>query len=106
MKNLFSEIPAKLPQERFETLLGSESLHIQRIVSRGHASPKGFWYEQERDEWVVVLQGAAELQFEDEEELLRMGPGDWVNIPAGRRHRVQWTDPDQATIWLAVHYRG
>jgi cupin 2 domain-containing protein len=105
MKNLFADIPSEIPEERFDTLLQADSLHIQRIVSRGHASPDGFWYDQQQDEWVVVMQGAAVLQFEDQAKPVEMGPGDWLNIPAGRRHRVAWTDPDRPTIWLAVHYQ-
>jgi cupin 2 domain-containing protein len=72
------------------------------IVSVGHASPEGFWYDQPQNEWVVVLRGAARIQFEDERVELR--PGDWIHIPAHRRHRVEWTTPDEPTLWLAVHY--
>jgi cupin 2 domain-containing protein len=104
MKNLFSDIPEDLPDELLESLLDAESVRIERIVSHGHASPEGFWYDQQRNEWVVVLTGAARLRFEDDEKLLEMRPGDFVNIPARRRHRIEWTTPDEPTVWLGVHY--
>ena len=80
----------------------AKDLRIERIVSRGHASPDGFWYDQESSEWVLLVAGAARLRFEGEEPL-HLKPGDYVHIPAHRRHRVEWTDPDAATIWLAIH---
>jgi cupin 2 domain-containing protein len=104
MKNLFSNIPDDLADELLETLLDAESVRIERIVSHGHASPEGFWYDQEQHEWVVVLRGAARLQFDDDDKLVEMRPGDYVNIPAHKRHRVEWTIPDAPTVWLAVHY--
>jgi cupin 2 domain-containing protein len=103
MPNLFAEIPANLPDELVETLLGGTAFRVERIVSSGHVSSPGFWYDQERPEWVVVLRGRASLRFEGEEPLM-MGPGDFLNIPAHRRHRVEWTTPDEPTVWLAVHY--
>ena len=104
MNNLFSSIPKSLPQELTQTLVSAGTIRIERIVSHGHASPKGFWYDQPEHEWVVVLQGAARLQFEDED--LELKPGDFVNIPAHRKHCVGWTTPDEPTIWLAVFYTG
>ena len=102
MDNLFDRIPAELPEELFETLIRTEAVHIERIVSRGHATPEGEWYDQEHDEWVLLVQGAAQLVFDDGREVA-MGPGDWLEIPARCRHRVAWTDPNQETVWLAVH---
>ena len=104
MKNLFADRPTDLPEEFVEVLAENKHVRIERIVSTGHASPEGFWYDQDESEWVVVLKGKARLLFEGEEEPLAMGPGDCVNIPAHKRHRVEWTDPDQPTIWLAVYY--
>jgi cupin 2 domain-containing protein len=101
--NLFAELPPRLPEELFTTLLDSASIRIERIVSHGQASPDGFWYDQPQHEWVVVLKGAARLRFED--EMIEMKPGDFVNIPAHKRHRVEWTTPDEPTVWLAVFYR-
>lgn len=100
--NLFRDVPASLPAELFTPVVDAPSVRIERIVSYGQASPDGFWYDQERVEWVVVLAGAARLQFED--RTLDLQPGDFVNIPAHTRHRVEWTAPDEPTIWLAVHY--
>ncbi|NCC94718.1 MAG: cupin domain-containing protein [Opitutae bacterium] len=104
MKNLYGDIPVDLPGELVQTVLQAASVRIERIVSRGHASPEGFWYDQGRDEWVMVLVGAARLRFEGDDNALEMRPGDFVNIPAHRRHRVEWTTPDEPTVWLAVHY--
>lgn len=102
MNNLFSDIPVDLPDELSQSLLSTDSVRVERIVSHGHASPEGFWYDQGQNEWVVVLEGAAKLRFEDETRELKRG--DFVNILAHRRHRVEWTTPDEPTIWLAVYY--
>jgi cupin 2 domain-containing protein len=103
--NLFAEIPDDLPDELFQTLLRAPGLRIERIVSMGHVSPGGFWYDQDTDEWVLLLKGAARLAFEGEEPIDLL-PGAFVNIPSHRRHRVEWTDPAGPTIWLAIHHRG
>ncbi len=102
--NLFSEIPDTLSHERFEDILTSDHFRVERIVSAGHASPEAFWYDQETHEWVMVLQGSAGLSVEGVEGIVRLHPGDHLHIPARARHRVEWTDPDGITIWLAVHY--
>ncbi|MFC3124090.1 cupin domain-containing protein [Pseudoroseomonas globiformis] len=78
---------------------------VERILSRGAASPDGFWYEQEWDEFVLVLSGAAVLAFPDAGEH-RLEAGDYAVLPALCRHRVAWTDPEQETVWLAVHLPG
>ena len=104
IQNLFSELPADMPNEVSNSILSADSIQIERIVSHGHASPAGFWYDQEMAEWVLVLQGKAKLRLEGEEKPLEMGPGDHINIPAHRRHRVEWTTPDSPTVWLAIHY--
>jgi cupin 2 domain-containing protein len=102
--NLFADLPSSLPEELFTTLLQAAGVRIERIVSHGHSSPTGFWYDQPEGEWVVVLKGAARLDFEDGTR--EMGSGDFINIPAHKKHRVAWTTPDEPTIWLAVHYDG
>ena len=102
--NLFTDIPAHLPEELFTTLLEAPNIRIERIVSHGHVSPDGFWFDQDQHEWVMVLKGAARLQFEN--ETIELKPGDFINIPAHRKHRVEWTTPDEPTIWLAVFYEG
>jgi cupin 2 domain-containing protein len=104
--NLFSDLARRLPEEVVETLAEAAEVRIERIVSHGHASPPDFWYDQDQNEWVLVLKGAARLRFEDEEEAVEMEPGDFLNIPAHKRHRVEWTAPNEPTLWLAVHYGG
>ena len=104
MLNLLADIPTTLPEELVQTILGRPNLRIERIISQGHASPDGFWYDQETHEWVLLVRGAARLRIEGEEPL-EMTAGAFVNIPAHKRHRVEWTDPNQPTIWLAIHYQ-
>ena len=101
---LDSAIPGDLPEELVTVLARGDGVRVERTVSRGHASAPDFWYDQEEHEWVLVSAGRARLSFESGEQL-DMGPGDYVNIPARCRHRVDWTDPDTDTIWLAVFYR-
>ena len=98
--NLFDQLPSAPGGEEFQTLLRGKGVRVERIVSHHHASPPGFWYDQDGGEWVAVLQGEATLEFADA-RLLEMRAGDWVSIPAHVRHRVQRTGA--ATIWLAVH---
>ena len=105
LTNLFADIPDDLPEELILTLLSTPGVRIERIISLGHSSPEGFWYDQEATEWVLLLKGAARLRFEGEEPI-ELGPGAFVNIPAHRRHRVEWTDPSEPTIWLAIHYES
>ena len=99
---MLAQIPALLPEELTEILVSSASIRIERIVSHGHASPEDFWYDQHEHEWVVILQGAARLEFEDEK--IELKSGDFVSIPANRRHRVAWTTPHEPTVWLAIFY--
>ena len=103
VNNIFEAIPADLPREILDPLVAGESVRIERIVSKGHVSPETGWYDQEQNEWVIVLRGRARLVFEDGESLT-MTDGDFTNIPAHRKHKVEWTAPDIETIWLAVHY--
>ncbi len=102
--NLFADLPDDLPEELFDQLAVGGNVRIERIVSTGHSSPDGFWYDQDQAEWVVVLKGTARLRIDGDDEPIELKPGDWINIPAHKRHRVEWTDPDQPTVWLAVHY--
>ena len=101
--NIFAAIPAPSAAEQVLPLLSSQDVRIERIVSAGQASPDGFWYDEKDAEWVLVLAGSAALQLEDEAELLKLEPGDYIFIPPHRRHRVSFTDQAQPTIWLAVH---
>jgi cupin 2 domain-containing protein len=104
--NLLDDIPAQLVEELFTTLLRANGFRVERIVSQGHVSPPGFWYDQNDSEWVVVLQGSAAVQFEGNAGLVELRPGSYLNIPAHARHRVQWTDPNEKTVWLVIHYRA
>ena len=101
--NIFDGISQHLSSEVIETLVNAPGVRIERIVSHGQNSPDAFWYDQEQDEWVILLQGAARVQFEV--ETIDLKPGDYISIPAHKRHRVEWTTPDAPTVWLAVHYR-
>ena len=102
--NLLGDLPAALPQEIVQTLVSGSSVRIERIISRGHASPESFWYDQVEHEWVLVVSGRARVRLEGE-EAIELSAGSFLNIPARRRHRVDWTDPDQPTVWLAIHYQ-
>jgi len=103
--NIFSWKPCDGPDETLTELLSSRDVKIERIVSRAHASPPDFWYDQQWAEWVIVLAGAAALMIEGEAKARTLRPGDFVHIPPHVRHRVAWTDATDVTVWLAVHYR-
>ena len=105
-ENLLDNLPADLPEELFTTILQADGFAVERIVSQGHASPPGFWYDQEENELVMVLEGSAAVQFEGDAEPVELRRGSYLNIPAHARHRVAWTDPNEKTVWLAIHYRG
>jgi cupin 2 domain-containing protein len=102
--NIFAQIPRQAAAEEIVELVEAGAVRIERIVSTGQASPPGFWYDQPWTEWVLLLTGAAGLLFEDEPTLRELKAGDYLLIPAGQRHRVEWTDATQPTVWLAVHY--
>jgi cupin 2 domain-containing protein len=102
--NLLRELPDARGGEVIEKILAAPGVRIERIVSFGQASPPGSWYDQNQAEWVLLLTGAARLRFADEPEPRPLAPGDWVEIAAHRRHRVEWTDPARTTVWLAVFH--
>jgi cupin 2 domain-containing protein len=102
-KNLFTNIPHDLDKEVVDILLQSSDIRIERILSKGHTSPESGWYDQTQHEWVILLEGAATITFEDGKET-NLSKGDYLNIPAHVKHKVSWTDPDVETIWLAVFY--
>ncbi|MGJ0486259.1 MAG: cupin domain-containing protein [Methylomicrobium sp.] len=103
--NIFSGLPEQLPNELFEQILKHGGIEIERIISKGHITPEGQWYDQDWDEWVLLLQGQAILVYQNEKEPIHLKPGDYMLIPAQRRHRVEWTDPAIETVWLAIHWR-
>ena len=102
--SIFQNIPRDFPEELFETLCATDSVKIERIVSRGHASPEGFWYDQDGNEFILVVQGSAGLTIEGEEGIVVLKAGDYMNIAAHVKHRIEWTDASCETVWLAVHY--
>jgi cupin 2 domain-containing protein len=104
-KNIFARVPTRADKEETAVLVALPGVRIERIVSTGQASPPGFWYDQDWTEWVVVLAGSAGLLIEGEDAPRILAPGDYLEIPPHVRHRVEWTDPDRPTIWLAVHAR-
>jgi cupin 2 domain-containing protein len=103
--NIFSDIPEHLPNELFESILKKGGIEIERIVSKGHITAAGEWYDQNWDEWVMLLQGQATLVFQVDAETVLLKAGDYLLIPAHCRHRVEWTDASVETIWLAIHWR-
>jgi cupin 2 domain-containing protein len=103
-KNIFEDIPVNVTEETVEIISETDSIRIERIVSRAHSSPHDFWYDQEKNEYVIILKGRAGLAFEKRDDVIVMGPGDYLEIPAHVRHRVEWTDPEEDTIWLAINY--
>lgn len=103
--NIFAGVFPDARAESLTSLLEAANVRIERIVSLGHASPPGFWYDQDQHEWVIVLRGAARLFFEGDATPIELSAGDYVDIPAHRKHRVEWTTPEEPTVWLAVHCR-
>jgi cupin 2 domain-containing protein len=104
--NLYKDIPEITKDEVVEPLLQTRHFRLERIISKRHATPPGKWYDQETEEWVVLLKGSAGLLFEGNPQVQVMRAGDSLLIPSRRRHRVEWTDPKEETIWLALHYHG
>lgn len=102
--SLHSAIPATLPDELVDTLASGRDVRIERIVSKGHCSPPGYWYDQDQQEWVLLVQGEAVLRFERDNRSVRLTAGTYVHIAAHERHRVEWTAEQSETIWLAVFY--
>ena len=103
MNNLFENIPKNLEEEALEQLVKSEHISIERIISKGHQSPHSGWYDQDKNEWVIVVSGKAILSFDDGSDIT-LKKGDYINIPAHKKHKVKWTEPSVETIWLAIFY--
>ncbi|MGL6225988.1 MAG: cupin domain-containing protein [Thermoguttaceae bacterium] len=104
LSNLFDRLPDSLVEEQIEILFLRPHARIERIVSDGQASPVGFWYDQDEIEWVLLLQGSAVLEFQDEPRFRELQPGDFLLIPAHQKHRVHATASNGKTIWLALFY--
>lgn len=102
--NIFKNIPDASNFEHFTDLLGEPNIRIERIVSKGQATPKGEWLVQNCSEWVMLLKGSAALVFYGDDKEHVMNPGQYILIPPNCRHRVEWTNPDDVSIWLAIHF--
>ncbi len=100
--NLFQDMPTSLPNDLVETLLKTEHVRIERIVSTGQSSPENFWYDQDEGEWVILLRGAATLEFAGDIGMRRLCPGDYLFIPAHQKHRIIATSTKKPAVWLAV----
>ncbi len=105
IRNIYSPVLAETDQEEFETLLQHDHFRLERIVSDGHATPEGQWFDQAHDEWVILLKGSAGLRMEGDAEPIILRAGDYLLIPAHRKHRVEWTSPVERTYWLTLHYQ-
>jgi cupin 2 domain-containing protein len=106
MQNIYTAFSASGDQEAFEILLQNKALRLERIVSEGHSTPEGCWFDQPEDEWVILLRGSAGLRFDGQPDPIVLNPGDYLLIPAHKKHRVEWTSPTAKTYWLALHYKN
>jgi len=104
MNNLYENIPRDIPEEIFGTIFEKSGVRVERIISKGQATPPGEWLSQDKNEWVILLEGGAEISFEGEGGSQSMRPGDHLLIEPGKRHRVESTLSDKVTIWLAVYF--
>ncbi len=102
--NLFESIPEDISEEVFATLVREENVRIERIVSRGQSSPATGWYDQDENEWVMVVKGEAKILYENG-HVVHLKAGSYINLRAHTKHKVAWTKPDTETIWLAVYYK-
>ena len=100
--NIFEQIIVDKNEEKFFEIFKNDKIKIEKIVSNGQTSPENFWYEQEKSEFVLLLEGFAILEFENREEELKKG--DCLNIQAYEKHRVKFTSLDEPTVWFAVFY--
>ena len=103
LNNIFEAMPDNLDEEVVDLIVQNEKTKIERIISRGQSSPATGWYDQEKDEWVLVLKGEAIISF-DNGKSVNLKAGNHINISAHTKHKVKWTDPQTETVWLAVHY--
>ena len=104
IKNIFSALPENPSLEVFETIISNNKIKLERIVSNGYSSPERFWYDQEENEWVLILKGRAGIKFIDSKDEVILKAGDFLDIPAHVKHRVEWTSSNEETIWLALFY--
>jgi cupin 2 domain-containing protein len=100
--SIFADIPKQLSEELCQNLFSKPNVRIERIISKGQHSPKDFWYDQNQDEWILLVQGHARLEL-FATGMLELVAGDYLLIPAHCKHRVDWTDSLTETIWLAIY---
>ncbi|MHC1739254.1 MAG: cupin domain-containing protein [Ignavibacteriaceae bacterium] len=103
IKKFFADLPENLSEEFFETIALGKNFRLERIISNGHSSPDGFWYDQDQDEFVIIMKGKAELEFENS-KFINLSPGDYLTIQAHTKHRVSKTSDSEETIWLTIYY--
>jgi cupin 2 domain-containing protein len=103
-QNIYTDIPEVMSNEFFQILHKTSNMKIERIISRGHSTPAGQWYDQDSDEWVILLKGQATLSYEDTTQPVNLSTGDYLFIPAHTKHRVDWTHQSCESIWLAIHF--
>jgi len=103
VKNFLNDLPGKQPEEFFEDIIKGKNFRLERIVSDGHSSPPDFWYDQDQNEFVLLLSGSAQLEFQDN-TVVNLTPGDSIDIKAHSKHRVSSTSPSGKTVWLAIFY--
>lgn len=102
--NILDNIPLVFEEEAFEDLLVTKHLKLERILSKGHVTPQGEWYDQDQNEWVLLLKGAASIKIAKQQGLVHLKAGDYLLIPAHQKHRVEWTSSEEVTVWLALFY--
>jgi len=102
-KNIFDNILSNIPEEIIESLIDSNGIKVECIISKGHISPKEFWYDQDKNKFVILLKRSAKLLFENDEQII-LSEGDYISIPSHKKHHVEWTDSETETIWLAIFY--
>ncbi len=103
--NLLEQVDsAENSKELIEVLACGENIRVERIVSLGHCSETGFWYDEPQAEWVTVLSGEARIRFLSEDKVIHMRQGDHITIAPHEKHRVEWTTPNDQTVWLAIYF--
>lgn len=100
LKNIFAGVAEVGEEESFNTLVKSPNCRVERIVASGHDSPKGMWYDQENDEFILLLQGEATMEFED--GMVEMKAGDYLHIPKNCKHRLDKSSVSPACVFLCV----
>jgi cupin 2 domain-containing protein len=103
-KNIFEHANTYLDKELIENIVNSAVIRIEKIVSKGHVSPDGFWFDQDENEFVILLQGEAALEFEDN-NIVYLKKSDYIVIEKHKKHRIIYTSKNTLTVWLAVFYK-